>query len=393
MALLNQTPFSLLTHLACSLCGRQFDPTRVQTICPQCSQPLAAQYDLPAGRALLDRGQINRRPRGMWRWHEFLPVFDPRFMLTLGEGDTPLLHLERLGAAIHLPRLTLKDEGVNPTGSFKARGLAAAVSKAWELGIEKLIIPTAGNAGGALAAYAARAGLPCHVLMPADTPLPNQRECALYGARLTLVNGLINEAGRQAAELSRRENWFDVSTFKEPYRLEGKKVMGYEIAEQFHWDLPDVILYPTGGGTGLVGIWKAFNELAELGWLETSHLPRMIAVQAAGCAPVVQAFVSGAETCTLFENASTHAAGLRVPKPFADRMILHTLGQSQGMALTVSEEEIRSAQSQLAAMEGVFAAPEGAATLAALLKLQNQGQIQPDERVLLLNTGHGLKYV
>jgi len=387
----NSQPFSFLSHLECNFCHRHFDPHQIQTTCLDCNQPLVACYDFTAIKQQVDRDQLIKRHKGMWRWHELLPVFDANFILSLGEGDTPILQLERLGAVSGLPRF-LKDEGVNPTGSFKARGLAAAVSKAWELGVEKFIIPTAGNAGGALAAYAARAGLPCHVLMPADTPLPNQRECALYGAQLTLVNGLINEAGRQAAVLARREGWFDVSTFKEPYRLEGKKLMGYEIAQQFHWRLPDVILYPTGGGTGLVGIWKAIAELAKLGWLETDRRPRMIAVQAEGCAPVVKAFESGAETCTMFENAATHASGLRVPKPFADRLILQTLRESNGLALTVSEEEIRSAQSRLAATEGIFAAPEGAATYAALLKLLAQGIIHQDEQILLLNTGHGLKY-
>jgi len=393
MSSTNSQPFSHLSHLECSLCHRHYDPHQIQTTCHDCHQPLVACYDLSTVKQHLDREQLVDRRKGMWRWHELLPVLDANFILTLGEGDTPVLHLERLGAISGLPRLFVKDEGVNPTGSFKARGLAAAVSKAWELGIEKLIIPTAGNAGGALAAYAARAGLPCHVLMPSDTPLPNQRECALYGAQLTLVNGLINEAGRQAGELARREGWFDVSTFKEPYRLEGKKVMGFEIAQQFQWLLPDVILYPTGGGTGLVGIWKAIAELAELGWLETDQRPHMIAVQAEGCAPVVKAFESSAETCTMFENAATHASGLRVPKPFADRLILQTLHESNGLALTVCEEEIRAAQSRLAATEGVFAAPEGAATYAALLNLLAQGKIQSEEKVLLLNTGTGLKYV
>ena len=271
MSSTNSQPFSHLSLLECSLCHRHYDPHQIQTTCHDCNQPLVARYDLSTVKQHLDRDALMDRRKGMWRWHELLPVLDANFILSLGEGDTPILHLERLGAISGLPQLFLKDEGVNPTGSFKARGLAAAVSKAWELGVEKLIIPTAGNAGGALAAYAARAGLPCHVLMPGDTPLPNQRECALYGARLTLVNGLINEAGRQAGELARREGWFDVSTFKEPYRLEGKKVMGFEIAQQFHWRLPDVILYPTGGGTGLVGIWKAIAELAKLGWLETDR--------------------------------------------------------------------------------------------------------------------------
>lgn len=389
----SQPNYSMLASLQCSLCRREYDPNQIQTFCPDCSQPLSASYDLARIQRQVMREEVANRQRGMWRWHELLPVQDPQFIISLGEGDTPLIPLERLGKQSSLPGLFLKDEGLNPTGSFKARGLAAAVSKARELGVERFIIPTAGNAGGALAAYAARAGLECHVLMPKDTPITIQRECMLYGAKVTLVNGLINEAGRQAGEIARREGWFDVSTFKEPYRLEGKKIMGFEIAQQFKWQLPDVILYPTGGGTGLVGIWKAFCELAELGWLEDSHRPRMIAVQAEGCAPVVHAWESEADTCSLFENASTHAAGLRVPKPFADRMILRTLRESGGLALTVSEEEIRSSQTTLAAEEGIFASPEGAATYAALLKLLENGQIQQKEQVLLLNTGHGLKYV
>jgi threonine synthase len=296
---------------------------------------------------------------------------------------------ERLG---HSP-IFIKDESLNPTGSFKARGMAAAVSKALELGARLLFVPTAGNAGGALAAYAARAGLKAEVVAPADTPSANIRESQITGAEVTLVNGLISDAAALVKQKMSAGNGFDVSTFKEPYRLEGKKVMGFEIAEALDWSLPDVIVYPTGGGTGLVGIWKAFQELRTLGWLETEAFPRMVAVQAEGCAPVVRAFETGAETCSFWEGAQTVASGLRVPKSFADRMILRVLRDSQGTAVAVSDEEILAAQTELAATEGLFAAPEGAATLAGLKKLLEQGWIHPGERVVLLNTATGIKYL
>ena len=384
---------SYLSHLSCSECGAHFDADQVNTFCPTCQAPLLVKYDLEAARQRLDRDEIFHRLPGMWRWGELLPVHDPQHRLTLGEGDAPLLPLPRLGAELGLPQLFCKDEGRNPTGSFKARGLAAAVSKARELGIQRLIIPTAGNAGGALASYAARGGMQACVIMPEDTPLANIEETRICGAEVILVPGLISDAGRLAGEKARNEGWFDVSTFKEPYRTEGKKVMGYELAEGFGWHLPEVIIYPTGGGTGLVGMWKAFAELEALGWLESGARPRLVAVQAEGCAPVIQAFNAGAERCEFWQGAHTIASGLRVPKSFADRQILRDLRHSNGAAVAVSDDAITTAQLRLAEMEVIFAAPEGAATLAALEELLQQGWILPDERIVLFNTGSGLKYL
>jgi threonine synthase len=328
----------------------------------------------------------------MWRWEELLPVRDPECIITLGEGDTPTLHAHRLGEMLRLPDLYIKEEGLNPTGTFKARGLSTGLSKAKELGLVKVTIPTAGNAGGALAAYAARGGMQASVFMPEDTPLVNKVESLIAGAQVTLVKGLISDAAAQAREASIREGWFDLSTFKEPYRTEGKKIMGYELAEFFNWELPEVIIYPTGGGTGLVGMWKAFDELEELGWLENGNRPRMVSVQAEGCAPVVKSFQEGDETCKFWDNAHTIASGLKVPKSFADRLILQCLRESNGTAVAVSDEEILDAQRRLAQTEGVFAAPEGAATLAALERLVKEGWVG-DGRVVLFNTGMGIKYV
>ena len=341
----------------------------------------------------MDRDEISRRPKGMWRWHELLPVYEPQNCVFLGEGDTALLPIPNLGEQVGLKNLFLKDESTNPTGTFKARGLAAAISKAKELGIQKVIIPTAGNAGGAMAAYAARAGLKAHIFMPKDTPIANIEESRMAGAEVVLVDGLISEAAGMAGEKARAEGWFDLSTFKEPYRVEGKKIMGYELAEAFDWTLPDVIIYPAGGGTGLVGMWKAFAELEALGWLKDPKRPRMVAVQAKGCAPIVKAFQAGASFCDFWLNAHTIASGLRVPKSFADHEILSDLYTSHGTAVAVSDEAITSAQRQLGRMEGIFCAPEGAATLAGLLKLIQQRWVRPDERVVLFNTGSGLKYL
>jgi threonine synthase len=329
----------------------------------------------------------------MWRWHELLPVFEPENCISLGEGDTALLRLHRLEKELGMENLYVKDESSNPTGSFKARGLAAAISKARELGIQKVIIPTAGNAGGAMSAYAARAGLTAHVFMPKDTPTANIQESRMAGAEVVLVDGLISDAAGMAGEKARSEGWFDVSTFKEPYRVEGKKVMGYEIAEAFDWNLPDVIIYPTGGGTGLVGMWKAFAELEALGWLNNFKKPRLVSVQADGCAPVVKAFEENAPFCDFWINAHTLASGLRVPKSFADALILNNLRASFGTAVAVSDDAILESQQQLGRMEGIFAAPEGAATLAALKVLIEQGWVKPHERVILFNTGSGLKYL
>lgn len=384
---------SYISHLACSGCGKEYSHKELHTFCPLCQSPLLSIYDLKRVRQFVDRDEISHRTKGMWRWTELLPVLRTENQVFLGEGDTPLLFLPRLGKELGLVNLYVKDESSNPTGSFKARGLAAAISKAKELGVQKVIIPTAGNAGGAMAAYAARAGLKAHIFMPRDTPYANIEESRMAGAEVILVDGLISDAAGMAGEKARAEGWFDVSTFKEPYRVEGKKVMGYELAESFGWQLPDVIVYPTGGGTGLVGMWKAFAELDALGWLDNPRRPRMVSVQADGCAPVVRAFEKKASFCDFWLNAHTLASGLRVPKSFADHLILQDIYESEGTAVAVSDESILASQKQLASQEGIFAAPEGAATLAALGKLIQQKWIQPDERIVLFNTGSGLKYL
>jgi threonine synthase len=384
---------SYFNELRCSDCDELFDHHVVQTFCPNCQAPLLALYDLEGARAHADRDELERRPRGMWRWHELLPVFDPTNIVSLGEGDAPLLCVSNLGSRYGLGNLYVKDESLNPTGSFKARGLAAAISKAKELGVEKVIIPTAGNAGGAMAAYAARARLTAHIFMPNDTPRANVEESRIAGATVTLIDGLISEAAGLSGEKAKAEGWFDVSTFKEPYRAEGKKVMGLELAQEFGWSLPDVIIYPTGGGTGLIGMWKAFDELEKMGWLENTKRPRMVAVQASGCAPVVKAFEAGADFCDFWIGAQTVASGLRVPKSFADQLIMSTLRESQGIAVAVTDGELLAAQREMASSEGIFAAPEGAATLAAMSRLCEQGWIEPHENVVLFNTGTGLKYI
>ena len=384
---------SYLAYLECSGCSREYSYNELHTFCPACQSPLLSIYDLKKARQQVDRDEISRRKKGMWRWQELLPVLHTENQIFLGEGDTPLLPLPNLEKELGLNNLYVKDESSNPTGSFKARGLAAAISKAKELGVGKVIIPTAGNAGGAMAAYAARAGLRAYIFMPNDTPFANIEESRIAGAEVVLVDGLISDAARMAGEKARAEGWFDVSTFKEPYRVEGKKVMGYELAEAFEWELPEVIIYPTGGGTGLVGMWKAFAELQALGWLHNTKRPRMVAVQAGGCAPVVKAFETRASSCDFWTNAQTIASGLRVPKSFADRLILQDIYESEGTAVAVSDKAILEAQRQLASLEGIFAAPEGAATLAALEKLIEQKWIHPGERVVLFNTGSGLKYL
>ena len=384
---------SFLTDLTCSNCNKSFSAEEVQTFCPSCNAPLISNYDLSAVREHIDRDEITKRKKGMWRWHELLPVREPENMVTLGEGDAATLHLPRVGNTVGLSNLFVKDESTNPTGSFKARGLSAAVSKAKEFGIKKVIIPTAGNAGGAMAAYAARAGMVSLIYMPKDTPSANIIESRIVGSEVILVDGLISDAAKLAAERSRAEGWFDLSTFKEPYRMEGKKIMGYELVESFNWTLPDVIIYPTGGGTGLVGMWKAFDELEQLGWLNNKKRPRMVAVQAEGCAPVIKAFNSGASFCDFWPGAQTMASGLRVPKSFADRLILANIRESEGTAIAVSDLAIRESQKILAEQEGIFAAPEGAATLAALKELVAQRWLHPNERVVIFNTGSGLKYL
>lgn len=379
--------------LSCSTCGKNYSPDQIQTYCGECKAPLEANYDLISAKKILDRELFSHRPKGMWRWVELLPVTYRFNIITLGEGDTPLIHLERLGLELGCPHLYIKDEALNPTGSFKARGISVAISKARELKITKVVLPSAGNAGGALAAYAARAGIDASVIMPKSSPISNIVETKITGAKVVLVGGLINMAGKLAEQMELSEGRFNMSTFKEPYRVEGKKIMGYEIAESLGWKLPDVILYPTGGGTGLVGMWKAFKELEMLGWLETKTMPRMIAVQAEGCAPVVKAINEGRYNCELWENAQTIATGLCVPKSFADQLILKDIRESNGTAVSVSDLEISDWQQRLAHEEGIFACPEGAATIAGLQKLIKMGMVQPEETVVTFNTGSGLKYI
>jgi threonine synthase len=389
---------SALSHLICPECQGRFEADRLQTYCRDCQSPLLAVYDVQKLRQELTPDIVKGRQPGLWRWAELLPVRDPSNRLTLGEGDTPLLQAPRLAESLGLQKLFVKDEGINPTGTFKARGLAVAVARAMELGVRAFVIPTAGNAGGALASYAARGRVEAHVFMPQDAPTVNVEEVRAAGAELYLVNGLISDAAQAATAAAKtameqgQGPWFDVSTFREPYRVEGKKTMGLELAEAFGWRLPHVIVYPTGGGTGLVGMWKAFDELEALGWIGPER-PRMVSVQAEGCAPVVRAFETRAERIEPWDNASTLAAGLRVPAVFADRLVLKVLYESHGYAVSASDEEILKSQSQLAQMEGIFAAPEGAATLAGLQKLISQGWVKPDENVVLFNTGSGIKYI
>lgn len=384
---------SCLKDLSCSVCGKSYNADQIQTFCMDCKAPLMANYDLISINNQLDRDSVSRRIKGMWRWVELLPVSEPENIVSLGEGDTPLLRLSHLGRELHLTNLYLKEEGLNPTGSFKARGLSSAVSKAKELGITKMVIPSAGNAGGALAAYAARAEIDALIYMPKSSPSSNIVESMITGATVELIDGLIDTAGKYAEEKAASEGWFNMSTFREPYRVEGKKIMGYEIAESLGWKLPDVIIYPTGGGTGLVGMWKAFIELEALGWLDAPIKPKMIAVQAEGCAPVVEAFDAGKLTCDFWENAHTLATGLCVPKSFADQIILKYIRESNGTAIRVSDDEITQSQRLLAKKEGIFSCPEGAATVAALEKLVKRGAIHQEETIILFNTGSGLKYI
>lgn len=382
---------SYLTHLECGKCGHTEAPDRLHNLCPQCARPLLARYDLGAAARALPREALATRPPTLWRYHELLPIRDDRYALTLGEGYTPLVSAERLGSEVGHPRLWIKDESLNPTGSFKARGLGVAVSRAHELGVRAVSIPSAGNAAGALSAYAALAGMEAHVFMPRDVPRPFIAECRALGAEVTLVDGLITDCGRIAAEGVRRHGWFDFSTLKEPYRIEGKKTMGYELAEQLGWELPDVIIYPTGGGTGLIGMWKAFEEMEALGWIGTAR-PRMVTVQAAGCAPMVRAFGEGRTEAEPWADAHTIADGLRVPAAVGDFLILRALRESSGTAVAVTDDEMLGAAKQIGRTQGIFACPEGGAALAALRHLREKDWIRPEDRVVLFNTGGGQKY-
>ena len=380
-----------VTHLYCSSCGKQHEARKLMNLC-ECGKPLMVAYDLQRAATTLTRESLAGRAPTLWRYSEVLPVEDEKNQLTLDEGYTPLIKTERLGARLGMTNLYIKDESLNPTGSFKARGMAVAISMAKELGAKKLAVPSAGNAAGALAAYAAKAGLPAFIFMPQDTPKANIIECQQTGAHVTLIDGLITDCGRIVAERKEAEGWFDVSTLKEPYRVEGKKTMGYELAEQMQWELPDVILYPTGGGTGLIGMWKAFDEMERMGWI-SSRRPRMITVQAEGCAPIVRAFASGANTGADIPDAHTIAAGLRVPRAIGDFIMLDILRTSKGNAIAVTDDELIAAVKEIGSSEGIFAAPEGAACLPALKKLIAAGEVNPSERVVMFNTGAGVKYL
>ena len=379
-------------NLECSFCHRDYEARRLQNVCTECGKPLLVRYDLKRIAKFLTRQALYARRSDLWRYREMLPVRREDNIVTLGEGWTPLLPARRLGASLGMSHLIIKDESQNPTQSFKARGMSVAVSMARELGAKKLAVPSAGNAAGALAAYCARGGLSAYIFMPRDTPRANVIECEVAGAHVTLIDGLITDCGAEVARRKEAEGWFDVSTLKEPYRVEGKKTLGYEIAEQSEWTLPDVIVYPTGGGTGLVGMWKAFDELQQLGWIGEKR-PRMISVQAAGCAPIVRAFEAGTRFAEEFENAQTIASGLRVPKAIGDFLILDAIRESGGTAIAVTDEELMEGARELARTEGIFAAPEGGACVPALRKLLARGDVKPDESVVLFNTGSGIKYL
>ena len=372
-----------ITYLECTRCGERLNADQPQTVCPKDGGVFYVRYDLNELRATFRRESLAGRAPNMWRYREMLPQAPP---VTLGEGFTPMLPSQEYA------NVFIKDEGLNPTGSFKARGLSAAVTMARAYGINEVAIPSAGNAAGAMAAYAAAAGIEAHIFMPKDVPMANRVECEAYGAHVTLVDGLISDCARMVAEKKQAEGWFDVSTLKEPFRVEGKKTMGYEVAEQLGWHVPEGIIYPTGGGVGLLGMWKAFDEMEALGWIGKER-PRMVCVQAVGCAPVVKAFQERKMVSEMWSGAETAAAGLRVPKPYGDYLILDILKQSGGVALAVTDEEIFEGVKHWAQVEGLFACPEGAAALVAYQKLLTAGYFRPQERVVLFNTGSGLKYI
>jgi threonine synthase len=384
---------SYFTHLECSVpCGAPaLDPRGIHHLCT-CGAPLLARYDLDKARAWARESLTGREPN-MWRYRELLPLFDGETPVTLGEGFTPLFHAKALGATLGLDRLFIKDESLNPTNSFKARGQSAAITRAKYLGAKTIALPTAGNAGNAAAAYSAAAGLACEVFIPKDAKRPFVDECRLYGAHVTLVDGLITDAGRIAAETGGPLGWYDVSTLKEPYRIEGKKTMAYELAEQMNWEWPDWIIYPTGGGTGMVGMWKAFDEIERIGWVRGTKRPRMVSVQAENCAPIVRAFQQGTEKAAAWENASTLADGLRVPRAIGDFLILRAIRESGGTALAVTDRSMVDGMLAIGKHAGVSAAPEGGAALVAIQRLVEDGSIKPHESVVLFNTGGALKYL
>jgi threonine synthase len=380
-----------VTNLECSVCTRKYEAGKIWNLC-ECGGPLLVRYDLGRLRDEWSRDSLATASNSMWRYAPALPVQHASSIISLGEGMTPIVPARRAGARIGASELLIKDEGLNPTGSFKARGLSCAVSMCVELGLKRLAIPSAGNAASALAAYAAAAGIEANIFMPQDVPQSNYIECKAYGAKVTLVDGLISDCGRIVGERKQKEGWFEISTLKEPYRIEGKKTMGYEVAEQLGWELPDVIFYPTGGGVGMIGMWKAFAEMEAMGWIGPKR-PKMIAVQAEGCQPIVRALNEGAETSRFWDGAATVASGLRVPKPLGDRLTLQAVRESGGTAIAVSDRDLIDAGIQLAENEGIFAAPEGAACVAAAGRLISEGFLKAGERMVIYNTGSGLKYL
>ncbi|WP_138494623.1 threonine synthase [Paenibacillus pinistramenti] len=382
--------FSYISHLHCPKCGEEYPADRIQQLCG-CGSPLLVDYDLKELKKQWMPADLAGRSNDLWRYHELLPVTDEGNVVTLGEGMTPLLKLEQAGRDMDIPNLLMKDEGVIPTGSFKARGAAVGVSKAKELGVKELAMPTNGNAGAAWSLYAARAGIKASIVMPVEAPLITRGEVAVSGANLNLVNGLISDAGQIVGQAVKEHGLYDASTLKEPYRIEGKKTMGIEIAEQMHWKVPDVILYPAGGGVGLIGIHKALKELAELGWIK-NKLPRLVAVQAAGCAPIVKAWEEGKAESEFWENSETAAFGINVPKALGDFLVLSAIAETNGCAVAVSDSELLEEQARVARLEGAFVCPEGAAAFAAARKLRQTGWIKDGEAVLVLNTGSGIKY-
>ena len=384
--------YSYIDHLECTQCGQTSPHTQLSKISACCGKVLFARYDLPRLRREVDRNSWQNRDSNMWRFSELMPVISPDNVITLGEGGTPLLETRNLADRLGLKHLYVKEEGLNPTGTFKARGISVAVSKARELGVTGFTMPSAGNAAGAAAAYGARANLPVKVFMPQDAPAANKKESVMAGSEVNLVDGLIGDAARVAVSVADQQNLFDLSTLKEPYRVEGKKTMGLEIAMQLGWKMPDAIVYPTGGGTGIIGMYKGFQELLELGWIE-GEPPKFIAVQASGCQPIVKAFQEGKDTAEPWPNATTIADGLRVPGPFADYLILQAIRATGGTALAVEDAEMVAAMYELATAEGIIACPEGAATLVGLKQLLQQGFLQPDDTIVLLNTGSGYKYL
>ncbi len=381
---------SYLSSLECPKCGKQFDSNQIMQLC-ECGAPLLVRYDLDKVKTNFKKGDLKDREPSLWRYKELLPVENEENIVSLGEGMTPLLQISKFGSKYGLPHLFVKDEGVIPGGTFKSRGAAVGISKAKELGIKTFAMPTNGNAGAAWSMYAARAGIDAYIIMPEDAPAITRNECAITGAKLYLVNGLISDAGKIVAQAVKEYGWYDASTLKEPYRIEGKKTMGLEIAEQFNWEVPDVILYPTGGGVGIIGIYKALKELQEMGWIG-DKLPRLVAVQAAGCAPIVKAWEEKKTVSEFWNDAKTVAFGITVPKALGDFLVLEALYNTDGCAVAIDDDDLLRVQAELASTEGAFICPEGAATLSAALKLREQGWIKEDEKVVLLNTGTGLKY-